>query len=581
MFIVIPKYLEANVVDVSPSSSRLQAVILKTGYRNMLILNTYFPQDPKTDDFDTDDLLITLIGIQNIFKQNDCTEVIWTGDINADFSRNTKYVSIIRNFVNEQNLVRSWDQFDVDYTHEFNVRDTTYTSTIDHFFWNHCLSSNIPNAGVIHLANNLSDHSPIYCVIQDDEILVQKKEINKQEPKPSWKRASDDERSDFFKELERKLKCCNAQNEVISCRNAYCQNADHKAACDDYMLDILHKMEQTARETLPVPKAGDAPHKSIPRWNIDIEPYRKDALFWHSVWLSAGRPLNTQLHRVMKRTRNVYHLHIRKNKRMLDKIKKNKLLDACLNNQNGIFTEIKAMRKNTPCFANTIDGNRDNIPQYFANKYEKLYNSVNDEEEMQRIKKEIHQRIGHSDIMEVMRITPGIVKEASDKLSQYKSDPISDIVSDYLLNAPDILYTHLSNIMRSFVIHGHLSSMLAICNLLPIIKDKLGKSDDSNNYRSIAISSVVLKLFDWVIILLYKENLHLDALQFSYQPNCSTSMCSWMAIETIDYFLRNNSEAFICTMDMTKAFDNVKHSTLFEKLMKKGLSTNYDTIFNV
>ena len=180
-------------------------------------------------------------------------------------------------------------------------------------------------------------------------------EINKQEPKPSWKRTSDDERSDFFK-LERKLKCCNAQNEMISCRNAYCQNADHNAACDDYMLDILQKMGQTARETLPVPKAGDAPHKSIPRWNIDIEPYRKDALFWHSVWLSAGRPLNTQLHRVMKRTRNVYHLRIRKNKRMLDKIKKNKLLDACLNNQNGIFTEIKAMRKNTPSFANTIDG---------------------------------------------------------------------------------------------------------------------------------------------------------------------------------------------------------------------------------
>ena len=88
--------------------------------------------------------------------------------------------------------------------------------------------------------------------------------------------------------------------------------------------------------------------------------------------------------------------------------------------------------KNTPSFANTIDGNRDNIPQYFANKYEKLYNSANDEEEMQKIKKEIHQRIGHSDIMEVLRIAPGIMKKASDKLSQYKSDPISDIVSDYL-----------------------------------------------------------------------------------------------------------------------------------------------------
>ena len=42
----------------------------------MLILNTYFPQDPKTDDFDTADLLTTLIGIQNIIKENDFTEVI-------------------------------------------------------------------------------------------------------------------------------------------------------------------------------------------------------------------------------------------------------------------------------------------------------------------------------------------------------------------------------------------------------------------------------------------------------------------------------------------------------------------------
>ena len=42
-----------------------------------------------------------------------------------------------------------------------------------------------------------------------------------------------------------------------------------------------------------------------------------------------------------------------------------------------------------------------------------------------------------------------------------------------------------------------------------------------------------------------------------------------MAIETIDYFLRNNSEVFICSMDMTKAFDNVKHSKLFQRLLHR------------
>ena len=46
-------------------------------------------------------------------------------------------------------------------------------------------------------------------------------------------------------------------------------------------------------------------------------------------------------------------------------------------------------------------------------------------------------------------------------------------------------------------------------------------------------------------------------------------MCTWMVIENIDYILRNNSEVFICTMDMTKAFDKVKHSILFQKLLKR------------
>ena len=44
-----------------------------------------------------------------------------------------------------------------------------------------------------------------------------------------------------------------------------------------------------------------------------------------------------------------------------------------------------------------------------------------------------------------------------------------------------------------------------------------------------------------------------------------------VAIETISYFLRNGSEVFSCLMDMTKAFDLVKHSLLFKKMLEAGL----------
>ena len=71
-----------------------------------------------------------------------------------------------------------------------------------------------------------------------------------------------------------------------------------------------------------------------------------------------------------------------------------------------------------------------------------------------------------------------------------------------------------------------------------------------------------------------ESNIHIHCRKigsFGFQEKTSTSMCTWMAVETIDYFQRHGSEVFVCVMDMTKAFDNVKHSTLFKKLIIKGM----------
>ena len=67
--------------------------------------------------------------------------------------------------------------------------------------------------------------------------------------------------------------------------------------------------------------------------------------------------------------------------------------------------------------------------------------------------------------------------------------------------------------------------LFTACTLVPIIKDKLGDSCSSKSYRSIAISSLGLKIFDWVILLLYGAWLVLDHLQFAYQPGRSTTIC--------------------------------------------------------
>ena len=110
---------------------------------------------------------------------------------------------------------------------------------------------------------------------------------------------------------------------------------------------------------------------------------------------------------------------------------------------------------------------------------------------------------------------------------------------------------------------------MLLSTLVPIIKDKLGSINMSKNYRSVCITSLILKQFDWIVISLFGETLGFHDLQFAYQPGVSANMCSWAVIETISYFLRNGSKVFGCSMDKSKAFDVCKFSVLFYKMSLK------------
>ena len=52
MFIAGPEEIKELVTVISPNHWRIQAVILQTVNNRILIINSYFPTDPKMADFD-------------------------------------------------------------------------------------------------------------------------------------------------------------------------------------------------------------------------------------------------------------------------------------------------------------------------------------------------------------------------------------------------------------------------------------------------------------------------------------------------------------------------------------------------
>lgn len=276
----------------------------------------------------------------------------------------------------------------------------------------------------------------------------------------------------------------------------------------------------------------------------------------------------------MKSTRNKYHYAIRKCKRAAEKILKNKMLDACLAGKDNIFDKIRNMRRVSNVLPTVIDGNESPASR-FAEVYGKLYNSVDDKDETNTILTSIQSSINKRSLQDVDLVTSNLIEEVVAEIKHSKNDPVFSFNSTCIKRAPPSFHRHISNIIRMFLIHGHVSDILLLSTIVPLVKDKQGDIKSSDNYRSIALSSVILKIFDWVVLTLFEDQLALDDLQFSYQKRCSTNMCTWMVVESINHFTRNNSDVYTCFMDMKKAFDMVKHGMIFRKLIERNVPPIY------
>ncbi len=103
--------------------------------------------------------------------------------------------------------------------------------------------------------------------------------------------------------------------------------------------------------------------------------------------------------------------------------------------------------------------------------------------------------------------------------------------------------------------------------LIPIIKNKLGNCQNSDNYRVIALCVMCFKILEYVLLFKYQVYLNTSNLQFSFKENSSTTQCS-LSKEVIAHYNNKGSDVYSCLLDCSNAFDKVKHSDLFDRLLK-------------
>ena len=238
------KKLAGNIVKIKDcGSKRICAVKLCCKQKNILLVSCYMPNDNYHKHYVSEDFITVCDTLECLIsKYKDC-DVIVGGDMNIDYKRNNAHANYFSHFLNNCDMMDCWSlaatsQDCFTYCDHFN-----HTSCIDRFSISSQLRCCFKDIHVKDCALNPSNHRPV-CMLMDIEISVAKSSAARQS-ECSWPIAwhcIDQEHPSVYKykhDLDLLLYSI-PQYEVNMCKDAVCENTNHKMQINDMRVFLVN-----------------------------------------------------------------------------------------------------------------------------------------------------------------------------------------------------------------------------------------------------------------------------------------------------------------------------------------------------
>ena len=573
--ILINANLPVKVHPIELQSRRVCGIRMVTeGHSELLIFCVYMPCDTEFDSHNLDEFNTILAEFQSTCDLHPSEHVIIGGDYNTCFDRSRSlHTPSLIEFMNDNSLCcgLNHSMSDVTYTYESKIDGTR--SLVDHFMLTETLYQNILRYHAVDTGENMSDHLALLVELKFDLRRVKSRDPEKPSRGMRWALATENDILLYRATLDFKLLSIDAPREALECQDFQCKHHTDsvfrafKAVCDACIEASSH-LEKRKRRKVPV--AG---------WSERVQGFKDSALLWHRIWKENGSPAAGLLFDLRKSTRKKYHAALKQVRAEEERIQASRMADALLSSgQRNLWTEVRKIRASQKKrLATVVDDHRDeDICSLFSEKYKCLYNSVSyDNDEMESLKRSvdglIDARCANDNCYSPHSINATDVERAARKLKAGKSDGDQRMYTDHLKKATPTFYHIIACLFNALVVHGIVPSDFETSTLIPIPKGTNKSLSCSDNYRAIAMSSVICKLLDHVLINSHSRVLMSSDLQFGFKANNSAMTCNFVFQEVVQYYVSNDSNVYCLSLDATKAFDRVQFSQLFHLLICRNM----------
>ena len=178
--------------------------------------------------------------------------------------------------------------------------------------------------------------------------------------------------------------------------------------------------------------------------------------------------------------------------------------------------------------------------------------------------------------------TNGEIMQHIKLLKSGKASGSDMILNEMLKHGAPFIVNALIKLFNLVLKSGEFPSQWSSSFIIPIFKS--GNSDDANNYRGIAISSCLSKLYTMILNsrltkYLSDSNQVVDN-QFGFKKNHRTTDNIFILKSLITKYVKSKLKKsgnylFSCFIDFSKAFDSVWREGLFYKLLLLGIGGNF------